>query len=428
MRKLHLTPEIVDRIQLISRKEEWVGDLKIKGFGIRLWSLPDGTISKSYALRAKNSKGVFVRRTYNPYSSQSHGWRSNRWKKLLESNFEGSWYSMSDLTPYDFTMGEILEVARDWAIDEIAKMEGRPTLEQELYSHEENVRKRLSGYSLSDISRIIRLIMKLDGVKQPYLDRLDFLLFNNIPEEMLNKKLVLINIGEITKQLQNVSKYSNFTLLRQFIARIFDFPREHGVSPRASRREIGNIEFIKYSGRSKLLNLSDFKEIFSWLENSTTNRQQSWCIRFYFEANMPLNRVMAGKWSEIRKIDFTYRSSGNYAFSRWMWECYEDNRLGLELRQNHHRILKTIQSNREFSSKESDFWFPSKIARNSGHIRSVQSAWHACLNNFNISYLSPAEARRILKELLRSNPILFRSVLGNQDEGSHGYWPIIEDW
>src|SRR5579859_3174628 len=104
-----LTPRLVFEAKAPATGELWIADVKIRGFGLRIWSTSSGG-QKAFAIRTSNSDGKIVRKTFDTDAA----WQTRF--DFANSNREDR-----------FGLGEYLEDARDWARDEIDRIKGRLT-------------------------------------------------------------------------------------------------------------------------------------------------------------------------------------------------------------------------------------------------------------------------------------------------------------
>src|SRR5580704_9760279 len=115
-----LTATFVDSVTLPNRGERWIADTRLRGFGLRLWRSTGGE-GKAFAIRAIDTKGRQIRRTYDGEARNEY------------------------FPPHQRrTLGDALDSARDWAADELCRAKGRPTLREEEDDHRKRISKRLS--------------------------------------------------------------------------------------------------------------------------------------------------------------------------------------------------------------------------------------------------------------------------------------------
>ena len=93
-----LTADFVNSVQPPAKGEVWIADTKVKGFGLRLFASMQG--GKSYSIRVSDKSKRTVRRTFNIYKSSIY----------LSATGAGRFY---------LQIGDILDEARSWAIEEI---------------------------------------------------------------------------------------------------------------------------------------------------------------------------------------------------------------------------------------------------------------------------------------------------------------------
>ncbi len=406
--KVFLTKQAVDNAVPPSKREYWISDTKIKGFGLRVWRSPNGSVKKAYALRVKDLNGKSIRKTFNHYWAQHEIWESERWERRI-NHWTGSGQNNPSSMLEDITLGQTIQAARKWAQDEIDKINGRMlygdngftkvariTLKQEIKQQEESLKRRIKTYSFSKAKDIQLQRMKTRGVSQNYLDRLDKVFEQCVPNELKSKNLFDVQKSELTKTLMSVAKVSNLKMLRSFIGQILDFPQSYGLRCKASSYNMRQINTPEYDAISPIIeNPEKLKALFKYLEYEEDKWQQAYCLRLYFLMSAPMSKIIAARWDQIRINRYTRRCDGAHLFDGLDWVYGETWRSFERIKALAFEILLRSRSNiaKEFS--ESEYWFPSPSGHHQGdHIKSTNVLWEQCLEELNLDYVSPKTLRR----------------------------------
>ena len=406
--KLFLTKQVVDNVEPPVKREYWISDTKIKGFGLRVWRTPNGSVKKAYALRIKGLNGKTIRKTFYPYSAQLEIWQSERPKRnlndwLLSRNDERAF------VPKDITLGQTIQAARHWAQNEVDKINGRVlygddgftkivrmSLEEEIKQQEDSLKQRIKTYSFSKAKEIQLQRMKTRGVSQSYLDRLDKVFEQCIPDDLKSKNLFAVQKNELAKTLLSVSKISNLKVLRPFIGQILDFPQRYGLRCLATSYNMRQINTPDYGEVCSIIDKPEkLRALFKYLENAEDKWQQAYCLRLYFLMSAPMSKIMAAKWDQLQIYTYTRRSDDSFLFHSLDWVYGENRRSFDSIRTIAFEIL--VKS-REKISKEfgsSEYWFPSPSKRHQdGHIKSTNVFWQQCLAELKLDYVTPKTLRR----------------------------------
>src|ERR1041384_7478350 len=107
-----LTAEFVNSTKPPASGERWIADVKLEGFGLRLWSTKSGG-QKAFAIRTVGHNNKLIRKTFN---------ETRTWATSLRFSY-----------PHRRTpkYGDYIDDAREWARDEIDRQKGRATLQDE---------------------------------------------------------------------------------------------------------------------------------------------------------------------------------------------------------------------------------------------------------------------------------------------------------
>lgn len=362
-----LTPQFVFAAKPPDKGERWISDTKIRGFGLRLWATKSGG-AKAFAIRVSDPHGRHVRRTYDAKKN----WRLRF--AITYSGFENA-----------LGLGDSLESAREWARNEIDGIKGRATLSQE-----EHVRWRKVGAAVRKLPlgrAALSLLegMRVRGLSEAYIDRLDKLFATNVPDRLKRSPLGSIKPKAVANALVNKSvPPANIRVLRSFIGQIF----ERGASfngPLGRFRDELSIEFWKTWEKRldvrfpelRNLNKDDYKVIFAEFQTEDARWQQAYCIRLFFEFGASLTRLMSARWAQILD-EFWYPYDPE---EKVLW--FESRERITPVAQS---VLDDARERALHTFPNTIYWFPSAFGRNVKHIRSVEAFWRTTLEKCGSRY------------------------------------------
>jgi hypothetical protein len=376
-----LTAAFVDSVTLPNRGERWIADTRLRGFGLRLWRSTGGE-GKAFAIRAIDTKGRQIRRTYDGEA------RNEYWSPHQRR-----------------TLGDALDSARDWAADELCRAMGRPTLREEEDNHRKRISKRLSKLTLDDLVQARFRGMRIRGLTEQYIVTLIAIYERHVPLKLRSTKISKVRPKALTKIFRSLSEKPGLArTLRSFLGQIIDdvgfhsrplyrafyFARE--ADPSLGLRHNYN---TKRPVPKKL-----FDGIFESLNRVEKNWLQALFIRLLFEFDAPADRLMKAEWRHI-------------ANNRWYpWLRGERDYWWLHARPVNDTtevVLRTLRnrSQREFGN--SHFLFPSELS-SIGHIRTFRGVWRLVASECEIDpsdllplireyHWPPTPLRRIVKDL-----------------------------
>jgi hypothetical protein len=389
-RRATLTPRLVFETEAPKTGELWIADTKIRGFGLRLWSTSSGG-RKAFAIRASNIDGKIVRKTFNIHEA---------W----QTRFDFAYSAREDR----FGLGEYLEDARDWARDEIDRIKGRPTVDERVWAEHRAIGRLVQSLPFGKAARSLLSGLRASSTSQRYLDRLDKLFENHIPDELKQTPLAKLKPEQVAKILAK-SKLSpgNVRTLRAFVSQIL----ERGASfngplgrfqdrfASAFSTEWNKTRKVRYP---ELNRLSDkkYERLFQILESETEYWQQALAIRLYFEFHAPLARLLSAKWNQLYDSFWYPYAPGEKAF--W-FECRE------KLSEDAKGILDRLKKRAAAEFNSSSFWFPSNARRSSGHIQSVDHVWRVASRKCALGYYPLREFSRSYREF--NNPSYYISFI-----------------
>jgi hypothetical protein len=181
--RARLTPQQVFEATCPDRGERWIADTKIKGFGLRLWSTKSGG-EKAFVIRVSNSASKKVRRTFD--ISRASGTKLG--------------FRLLGRQP-KYGLGDYLEDAREWAQNEIDKIKGRPTVQDENWSRRREAGKLVLALSLESAAKALLAGLETKNASQRYIDQLYKLFALHIPEKIKSTPLEKLNAKQVAKAL-----------------------------------------------------------------------------------------------------------------------------------------------------------------------------------------------------------------------------------
>lgn len=360
-----LTCELVNDAVPPLSGERWIGDTKVRGFGLRMWRSPRG-LGKAFAIRIATKDGKIVRRTFDSQASQTYRKSSN-----------------SDA----FQLGDCLLEARKWARDTIAKLNGNLTGAQKQQLKLQYAHLRLSALTLDGAADHLLEEMRRQHRSDRYIDSIEKLYSKKIRERLGVTRLYDVDIETIAGLLvdRDLSPGSIRTL-KSFLNQVFRRAARHDGSLLLTVDKINQAFWPLWEAQRDVrypelrdLTKEDFATIFARLERERTYWQQAFCIRLFFKFGSPLSRVMSAEWAQFMG-NFWYPY---YAKEKKLWfesrESLDDEAIRLLWEISRHIA-------REFGS--SIYLFPSRHGRIVKHIRSIDTVWRNTLHDLRIRHYS----------------------------------------
>ena len=400
-----LTPSFVDSLAPPDAGELWVADTLQPGFGLRVWSNASGG-NKAYAIRGTSASGKPVRRTIGDWElrrRQYTGWAFLRGKRPMP------------------TFGECLDDARRWARDELDRLAGRSTIEQERRAQRARTAARGRHVTLDRASRAVLTNLELAGRSTAYRDRLDKLFALYVPDNIRQKRLTRLKLADLLPLLENPElSLGNRRVLRPFLGRCIALTREVHVWP---HRSLAELERMSITEPDRLSNhamsswdMATFRGFIDGFE-SYGHWQQGFCLALYFSLEGPLTSVLAARWDHFRDIYYPARDFHDEGFWRREWRHDKHRWWNNGVTNRANEVFERLERAHEHRGINSDFLFPSPLAARATHIKSVDHVWRQALAGHNVSYLSPWQARTLYDEVRRSH---------FWDDRERGFEPIRE--
>ncbi len=377
MKRIYLTPEIIDTFAEPKTGETWLADSAVPGFGVRIWHR-NGKIGKAYAVRAADEYGRFNRIALR------------KWE--LQDIAQSSWrFALGEHAP---TFGELLPEARLWARDQIDRLTGRPTLADERRDQWARSAEQAGKITLARAAAGVITTLELGGRSQVYRDRLDKLFSAYVPENLKKKPLVKITLAEIASVLRSpVLSYGNMRALRPFLGKCIDLVRQfHGRTheslwdfERMIEIKVQTVEHPMVHWES-----SRFKELIRYLSQHDV-WQQGLCLALYFETRNALSAAMAAHWDDFVDVRYISRMHvGQRPMWRREWRAGGRRGWGAEITVRANTIFTLIEERHASDVAEKvERLFPSRYGRQHSHIRSVDHVWRQTLAHFELPHIRP---------------------------------------
>jgi hypothetical protein len=307
-----------------------------------------------------------------------------------------------------YGLGDYLEEARDWGRDEIDRIKGRPTVGDEATLEYDAVRDLVRALPLGRAARALINGLGANNASQHYLDRLDKLFSNNVPQRIRLTPISQLDPREIARAIVRADiSAGNIRTLRSFISQIIErgasfdgaLGRFHNTFKSEFAIQWEEVRKVRFPELNEWKD-GDYQRIFDALESDTQYWQQALAVRIYFEFKAPLTRIVSASWNQIHD-DHWYPY---WPDEKEFWfECREN------LGETPKRLLDRIKQLGTASFDESRFWFPTKFSRSVDHIRSVEHAWQRALSKCGLSYYPLREFSRSFREF--NNPSYYISFL-----------------
>lgn len=386
--RLILTPKLVDQAEPPQRGERWIADLKLRGFGLRLWRSPNGEPKKAYVVRAKHINGRTVRKTA-PFDENFSNWyRDNRIQFRLRGEYR------------EPTFGELLPYAREWASERLREFRGLPTIAEEEAQQEEYravKRSQIANLSLAEIVDLELRRMAVRNTDQAYIDRANKLFYRYVEENYRTKNITKITADDIQEFLSNSEiTESNFNVLRPLIGRAFKLAQFYGRIDTLQQWDISDLQRAAQGaeaapdiGEWSPSDLDDFQRLILQLD-------APWQSRLLINVSLsmrrvPLSRLLAARWDQVELL--TYKQGEKETVDsvelRWAegWHGFE--RIPKECGPWFEEALQR----RAPTSPATDYIWPSDHPRSVAHIRTVAPAWRKALKAGGLSGISLAQFR-----------------------------------
>lgn len=278
-----LTVTFVLRIRLPLSGERWIADTKLRGFGLRLWATPSG-IGKAYGIRISDLNGNKIRKTY----------RFSKNARVTKFDSERQFASS-------------LDSARAWAMDEIDKAKGRLPLFTERMLRRERFAYQVRRMSLEHAAQMLIEGMRIEGLSQSYLDRLDKLFMAHVPAALRQRPLAKVSHKKLAASLAKLAVHGgNLRILKSFVGQIFTRAGEFDGSLSAFPEKLSEEFWERWERTNKLpfpelgqRRKDRYQTVFAKLEAGEDRWPEACCIRLFFILGAPLSKLMSAQWWQI---------------------------------------------------------------------------------------------------------------------------------
>jgi hypothetical protein len=357
--------------------ERWISDTKLRGFGLRLWATRTGA-GKAFGVRVARRDGKRIRKTFESHDDTKVG--------------------SGDLS-------DRLQLARDWARNQINIAKGRATLEHDRQRQRLELDRQRQRGSLARKVRALTLEraahamicgMLTEGRSRAYTDRLNKLFGTQIPKSLRVRLLDDVHPRELACALSGLAVHrGNLRILKSFIGQIYNraakfdgvfasFTRELSVCFWEEWKNAGKLQFPELGN----LGEADYQAILSRLETREDRWQQSLCLRLFFEFGAPLTRLMSAQWWQLYE-------------GKWYPYLPHEKLFWLESAEpvspNARALIRKAALFARKNSFTSRFWFPSSLEP-SRPISSVQSLWRDTLTSVGSRYYPLTEFARSFRQ------------------------------
>lgn len=287
--KERLTPEFVNALQPPEAGERWIADTVVSGFGIRIWATRSG-LGCAYAIRVADKSGRMVRKSFDIHAAVYRSWE---------------WRLNPVLTP---PRGDFLKEARKWAREEIALLKGRKPPSERRAEHRARKAAKVMAMPFQQAVTDHLDKMRSQGLTDAYVDRLEKLFFNHIPDRCYSQSLDSVSVPVLGAALAGLAEMSfgNAGILRSFISQVFIENGRyvgplHGVPNKLADAFWTELRARREQGdpQDGLPSEEQYQALFDYLENEQKHWQQASCLRLYFAFRAPLSRLMAAEWNQV---------------------------------------------------------------------------------------------------------------------------------
>jgi hypothetical protein len=216
-KRLFISRNTVGEIELPALGEIWISDTKLRGFGVRIWRNPTGSIGGAYCIRTKDSLGKTRRWTFDvgrdhiPFSDvQAHFMYLDNPEDKSDQSFK-------------LEFAYVAAPARAWARDALKRVKlGLPSISQEIKDQRRKIQQRVRKLTFETVAMSTLNNMQSQGISQAYFDRLDKLFHRFFSRNFLQKPMSDFEGYEVWEALRSSSiSHGNFRLLMPFVRRVF---------------------------------------------------------------------------------------------------------------------------------------------------------------------------------------------------------------
>ncbi len=393
-----LTPEFVNSVEPPEAGERWISDLKVRGFGLRVWRQPHGSFGCAYAVRAKGSDGKYVRKT-GPSWRFAYDWREEHqlWRQMY-----------GDLE--EPTFGELLPFAREWANEQILALRGLPTLaEQEAEQEEFRAFKRnqMSNLSFEELVELELKRMQYRDIDQNYIDRSAKLFYRYFPDAIRPCKITSIDIEKINLILNDYHLTdSNFNVLRPLIGRSYKLAQFYGPIETIKNWDISKID-RKFNDKVSITQLNDWnnddtESFINFIYDLDAPWQSRIAICLFLSLKrIPLSQLLSACWDQLEIMVPTDGDQSHASHVNFRWA---EGWLGFEqVSKDAGTWLEKALTHKTDKSTYKNYLFPSPREGLKSHLQTIDATWSQALRIKGIPYISVVKFRKSLNDTQTSH-------------------------
>lgn len=356
--RLNLTTELVDALEPPVVGERWVSDAGLRGFGVRLWGgKKDG--GACYAIRVRDQRGRVVRDTFSIWSDQS--W-DTEWK-IRQMMEEGR---------FELSLGLFLDDAREWAIDRIRVLKGRPTRaarRHDLYHRASIAAQQLTLAQMAD--RVFKK-MEATGRNPDYVLQIQKL-FWTLSEDVRLSLLKSMNVRRLAKEITASGlPVMQSRALQSFVGHLYArLSRWHGASGRVSESLNQHISTLREKQRvphPRILKIppAQYTRFLKLLRDEEGQWREALALRLYFETGAKMRRVLQARWDQIvGDIWYPYTHE-----EREFWFVGREH-----LNESAMHTLQLAREKQVIEGRTSAYIFPRKADSDGRPITTVRRYW-----------------------------------------------------
>lgn len=392
--KTFLTQDIVDGASPINRRELWISDTKVKGFGLRVWRNRNGELRKHFAIRVTDHTGRYIRRSLDfgdalsfHYSLDENNSHFDTW---IESRPE--------------TLGQLTESARIWAAAEIRDVKAigpsqtqiSAALKKDKVDHRLWVQSRVKWYTFEKSCDVVLRGVYNRGASLEYCVRLDQLFHKHVPDSLKRKVTRLITAKEITEIFSDKSlSEPTLELLRPLISKCFKIPLAYGIECSFQPSDIPKLVSTVRSNQEEInifesWTIANQRDFLSWLLDIEDIWPEALCFLLYLETPAPLSQLKCLEMAHM----FQYVDSINPDPHRAELLKFEQPRPRT-IRLNlvcQNAILQAEKRQQQLNLK-TDYLFPSLSNARNRPISSVNRILVRVVDRFNLPSTTPRKMK-----------------------------------
>lgn len=396
--RIRLSKSVVDEAVPSGSSEEWLSDTEVRGFGLRLWRNPSGSVGKAFGFR-KYVGGRSVRKTFDPwpaYVQFSRRW-SLRHFLTEDSNFA------------DPSLGDLTQDARAWAQDTHDELIGRKlfggvrgermfvSLSEEDKQQKAALAQAVRSKSFGELKDANLLRLRIDGASEKYLDRLDKIFELHVPASVKASACTDVSFEAVKQIIGQLPNPSAARQLRSLFGQMSTMSSSLGCRLGYLGFQMREVPTPHVDGEQLFKDRPNLMfEIYEYLRDVSDLVTQSLALQLYLSTYTTMQRVLAARWSDIHVV--TYEPTTFIPNSRTLieWHCGDGWRNSVRVGRVELDVLIGARNLPNFGG---EYLFPSNSSRNpNGPIRSCQTLWKRCSQSLHLADHSPRSLRQAYLE------------------------------